>query len=66
MAHRTLQEDFRAGILKIPLAALGFSTLVMGTDFVSILDTDPRDLSLESPLWAKTWQVFQALRPLED
>lgn len=49
-----------------PLGSTGFQTLVVGTDFVSILDTDPRGLSLESPLGAKTWQVFQTLRPLED
>lgn len=50
----TLPEDFRTGVEKIPLAALGFITLVMSTDFVSILDKDHRGPSLESPLWAKT------------
>lgn len=49
-------------ILKSPGSA-GFSaSLVMGPDFVSLLDTDPNSLSLDK---TKIWQLTQVLRPLE-
>lgn len=57
-----LPEDFR----KSPWQHWVSASLSMGTDVISILDTDPRGFCLESPLWAKTLQVSQSFRPLED